>query len=318
MRSNILTVPALVICTLLAGCAGDRSESDPVPRDQDAATVPTAEQPAGAAASPGDSVPGAEHGTQPSGVAAPGAQSDAVTPRPATTTPPIQAGAGADDVSSADGSATGGSAAGADDVGPGEIQQLDPPAILRRTASRYQEIRSLRSPFTMQYHNPLLRSRRTSRGTLYQRRPDRIKLDFSDPEGDLIVSDGRYFWLFYPSTDPTQVLRTPADRGTGGVDLQAQFVGDPVRRFEYTHEGEEAVAGRRTHVFTLVPREQADYARLKVWIDAEDALIRRFEVTDREGPVRLFDLTDLQLNPTLADSVFEFQPPAGVRVVDRG
>jgi outer membrane lipoprotein carrier protein len=201
---------------------------------------------------------------------------------------------------------------------PPAADAQDPAAILRRTAATYEGIRSLKADFTMVVENPLLRSRTTSRGTLYQRRPDRILLDFSEPDGDVIVSDGTYFWIYYPSVNADQVIRSPAAQASaGGVDLQAQFVGDPTERFEYTLDGEETMNGRRVHIFTLVPRTDAGYRQLKAWIDAEDTLVRRFELTEMNGSVRQFELSAIERNPSLADELFRFTPPPNARVITR-
>ena len=188
--------------------------------------------------------------------------------------------------------------------------------VLRATGRRYEGVRSLRADFRQELTNVLIGRTTRSAGTLYQRQPDRFAMKFSDPAGDIIVSDGEYFWVYYPSSDPRQVIRSSAG-GAGGLDLRAQFVGDPVRRFEATSQGREEVRGRDTHVLTLTPRQAAGYRRLKVWIDAEDQLVRRFELTEDNGNVRRFELTDLRINPTLPDDVFRFEPPAGAVVVTR-
>jgi outer membrane lipoprotein carrier protein len=191
--------------------------------------------------------------------------------------------------------------------------------ILRRAAAAYGNVQTLRADFVQRIDNPLLRSSVTSRGTIFQRRPDRFLMRFSDPEGDVIVSDGVYFWVYYPSVDARQVMRARAAAGSAGaVDLQAQFLGDPVRRFDATLHGAEEVAGRRAQVLTLRPREAAPYRQLKVWIDASDHLVRRFEITEETGAVRRFELSNLQVNGRLADDLFQFTPPAGAQVIDRG
>jgi outer membrane lipoprotein carrier protein len=191
--------------------------------------------------------------------------------------------------------------------------------LLRRTAQAYAAVRSLQANFTMLTQNSLLGTRVSSRGTLFQRQPDRILLRFEEPKGDIILGDGRYFWIYYPSTDATQVLRAPAASApTGGVDLQAQFVGDPVTRFQHTAQGHEPVQGRDAAVVTLLPREERGYDRLKVWIDTGDFLVRRFEITEPNGITRLIELRDLTLNPAFADDLFRFTPPPGVRIVERG
>jgi outer membrane lipoprotein carrier protein len=191
--------------------------------------------------------------------------------------------------------------------------------VLRRASAAYENVRSLRADFVMNFENPLLRQSTTSRGTIYQRQPDRIALRFSDPDGDVILSDGAHFWVYYPSVNAQQVIRSPASAGgESGVNLQAQFVGNPVERFQYELHGTEAVGGRTAHVLTLVPRQRAEYRSLKVWIDARDGLARRFEITEHNGSVRRFDLQNMQVNPTIQESVFRFTPPAGARVIDAG
>jgi outer membrane lipoprotein carrier protein len=191
--------------------------------------------------------------------------------------------------------------------------------VLQRASAAYERVSTLRANFTVRTENPLLRQTTTSRGTLFQRRPDRLLLRFEDPAGDVIVSDGTHFWVYYPSIDAQQVTRLPAAAaGRGGVDLQAQFIGDPVARFEHTLHGTEEVAGRPAHLFTLVPRDpQAGYARMRVWIDASDFLARRFEIIETSGVVRRFDLGSLQTNLQVSDDLFRFTPPPGVRVVER-
>jgi outer membrane lipoprotein carrier protein len=197
--------------------------------------------------------------------------------------------------------------------------ETDGAAMLRRAAAAYERVSSLRSEFVMNFENPLLRQRVTSRGTIYQRQPDRIALHFTEPAGDVIVGDGRYFWVYYPSNNAQQVIRSPAAAaGESGVNLQAQFVGNPVERFDYTAQGVESVGGRQAQVLLLVPRQRAEYRSLRVWLDERDALARRFEITEHNGNVRRFDLQNMQVNPAIPDAVFRFTPPDGVRIIPAG
>lgn len=207
------------------------------------------------------------------------------------------------------------SAAGSEASTPAGSRTVSTDAILRATARAYATTRSLRAEFEQQIRNPLLGRTTQSSGTLYQRQPDRFLMEFSDPAGDVIVSDGEYFWLYYPSVDERQVIRAP--RGPQGLDLHAQFIGDPVSRFDATSHGTESVRGRTAHVVTLVPRQPAGYRSLKVWIDADDHLVRRFELTEENGAVRRFELSDLVVNPSLPDRLFEFTPPPGTQVIQR-
>ncbi|HET9982445.1 MAG TPA: outer membrane lipoprotein carrier protein LolA [Longimicrobiales bacterium] len=193
-------------------------------------------------------------------------------------------------------------------------------AILNRASAAYQKVQTLQADFVQQLRNPMLGDSHTSRGKMYQRRPDRFLMRFTEPAGDVIVSDGRYFWVYYPSVDAKQVIRMPSAAAGGGVDLQAQFLGDPARRFIATLDGREKVAGHDAYVLTLVPRSTAElgYRKLRVWIDPSDYLARRFEITEDNGNVRHFELSGLRTNAPVRSDLFRFTPPADAHVVERG
>ncbi len=196
--------------------------------------------------------------------------------------------------------------------------QDDGAAVLRRAAVAYSNVRSLRADFVQRRENPLLGSSTTSRGTLYQRSPDRFALRFTQPAGDLIIADGQYFWVYYPSVDKRQVIRAQASAGgAGAVDLKAQFIGNPVERFTHTYHGTEKMGGRTVHVLTLVPRQDAGYKSLKVWIDGMDSLVRRFIITEPTGAEVEFQLSNLSVNPNIGNDIFRFTPPADAVIVDR-
>jgi len=197
-------------------------------------------------------------------------------------------------------------------------RQQSAEAILRHAAAAYRAVRSLRAGFVQVVKNPLLGGAITSKGTIYQRRPDRFLMKFSDPAGDVLVSDGQWFWIYYPSVDPKQVIRTPAAGAGQAVDLQAQFLGDPERRFSARLEGREAVAGRQAYVLDLTPRGSEAFKALKLWIDPDDYLVRRFEITEQNGSVRHLELSDLRVNVAAGDALFRFAPPAGAHIVTRG
>ena len=178
----------------------------------------------------------------------------------------------------------GQSPAGGDDLGRRrDVGSAQPSAddIMERAAAAYAAVRTLRADFQQTSVNPVLRRTTTSRGTIFQRRPDRFLMRFSEPAGDLIVSDGTYIWVYYPSVDERQVIRMPAGAGgAGAVDLQAQFLGDPTTRFRSTLIGAGAVGDRPAHVVLLTPKQSESFRTLKVWIDERDHLVARVQRDD--------------------------------------
>lgn len=201
---------------------------------------------------------------------------------------------------------------------PEDAQESDPQAIMKRASEAYGNVRTMKANFTQTLVNPLLGRRIDSRGAIYQQRPDKFLMRFSDPEGDVIVSDGSAFWVYYPSSDPKQVIKAPASSGAGAVDLQAQFLGNPERRFNAKLNGTEQVDGRAAYVITLTPKGEEGYRTLKVWVDQKDYIARRFEITDMNNATRLINLSGIQTNVSLEPGLFRFTPPQGARIVERG
>jgi outer membrane lipoprotein carrier protein len=263
------------------------------------------ESSAAAPADPAERAPAAQP-------AAPAAQEPGMAPA-ATGAAPAQPGTPA-----AAAPAPGAPAAAATPQTPAQAASQDRAAqILSQAEAAANGVRSLEADFTQTLTVPLLDQTQRSAGKLYQRKPDRFLMRFSDPAGDVIVADGRHFWLYYPSSDRTQVIRTSIAEGGEAVDLQAQFLSNPNQRFVSTVAGEEAVGGRPAYVLTLVPRGASPYRILKIWVDKEDHLVRRFEMTEENQSVRRVELRNLRTNHALDNSLFTFTPPAGAQVFDQ-
>jgi outer membrane lipoprotein-sorting protein len=101
--------------------------------------------------------------------------------------------------------------------------------------------------FAQEVYVPLLDATRASRGKIYHRAPDLFAMRFTDPQGDVIVADGRYVWMYHPSTDPRQVMRSRLTEGGQQIDLQREFLSNATDRYDATRTGSESVAGRVTH-----------------------------------------------------------------------
>src|SRR5207249_1487205 len=87
------------------------------------------------------------------------------------------------------------------------LQSPDPWPILDRASQTYQTVTSLSADFVQIIANPMIGTPDTTRGRLYQMRPSRFSMRFTAPKGDRIVADGRFLWLYTPSTTPGQVIR---------------------------------------------------------------------------------------------------------------
>jgi chaperone LolA len=196
-------------------------------------------------------------------------------------------------------------------------RRQDANEILRRVEQTAAGIRTLEADFTQNLRVPLLNTDQSSAGRLYQRKPDRFLMRFTEPAGDVMVADGRYFWIYYPSSDRTQVIRTSIAEGGEQADFQRQFLSNATDRFVATLNPEEVVGGEPTWALTLVPRRASPYKVVRIWVGKQDFLVRRFEMTEENNSVRRVELRNIRVNQPIADALFSFTPPAGTHVFEQ-
>ena len=199
------------------------------------------------------------------------------------------------------------------------VQAPDPRPVLDHASQTYQTISTLTADFVQIILNPMIGSPDTTRGKLYQMRPSRFAMRFTQPKGDRIVADGRYLWLYTPSTTPGQVIRSRIpDVGTTGPNLIGQFVEHPHERYDARYVRVDSLAGRTADVIGLTPKEHDQpYRAAVIWVDREDGVVRRIEITEAGGQQRTVILDNLRVNRGAPGREFTFSPPAGVRVVDQ-
>src|SRR5207249_9889997 len=63
-------------------------------------------------------------------------------------------------------------------------------AVIQRAIVAWSRVKTLRATFEQTVTNPITGSALASKGELQQRKPGRLAITFSEPEGDRIVVDG--------------------------------------------------------------------------------------------------------------------------------
>src|SRR5207244_2409782 len=195
-------------------------------------------------------------------------------------------------------------------------QTPDPWPILDHASQTYQTITSLSADFVQVITNPLIGTPDTTHGRLYQMRPSRFAMRFRDPKGDRIVADGRYLWLYTPSTTPGQVIRSriPA-YGSTAPNLIGQFVERPRERYTARYLRADSLPGDSADVVLLKPKtKDQPYSEAVLWVGRSDGLVHRLEITETPGgrQSRTVILRNLEVNGGVPGREFNFSPPAGV------
>jgi outer membrane lipoprotein carrier protein len=191
--------------------------------------------------------------------------------------------------------------------------------VLDRASAAYRDVKVMAADFVQIVTNPLTGAPDTTFGRFYQLPPNRLGMRFTVPRGDRIVADGRYFWLYTPSTTPGQVIRTriPATGGQG-PNLIGQFTERPHERYTSRYVRGDSLPSGPVDVLLLVPRDTTQpFSEATLWVDRKDALPRRIEFQETSGQKRTITLSNLTVNGAIPWREFTFAIPAGAQVVDQ-
>ena len=147
-------------------------------------------------------------------------------------------------------------------------------------------------------------------GTLWVKPPAKFRLAMAH---QTMVSDGDTLWTYAPRNQ--QVLVDQADT-TGGISRPDQLFLRYFKEADAELLGSGEIAGRECYHLHLVPREVGTIDFLQVWVDKSTWLAYQLEVTDSGGVQTLYRFTDVCMNEGLVDSLFVFQVPEDVEVID--
>jgi outer membrane lipoprotein carrier protein len=179
-----------------------------------------------------------------------------------------------------------------------------------------RRVTDLKAPFQQSAHNKTLNQTIDARGTLYLKKPGRLRWEYQTPTPQEIVSDGTRLWIYTPELKQVNVSAAPAAlAGPAGSFLQG--LGQVREHFDvrFLNPAQPTDAAGLV-VLDLAPkRPQPLLARLIVALDPRNWLVRQATIQDEVGNTVTVRFGDTVVNSGLSDGLFVFVPPPGVAVV---
>jgi outer membrane lipoprotein carrier protein len=144
-----------------------------------------------------------------------------------------------------------------------------------------------------------------SQGMFYLQRPGRFRWDYSEPDRQQIIADGKQVWMLEPELEQVSVQnQDDALRGTPALFL---VDGDPVENhFEVIDIG----ASQGFEWVELIPRDQEGQF-VRILLAFSDNLLQRMEMTDAFGQISRFQFYDIVQNPVFKHDFFVYERPFG-------
>lgn len=205
------------------------------------------------------------------------------------------------------------------------VEAQDAPSadvVAARVQAFYDQTRTLQARFQQYYWSRIYARTQTSRGRLaIDRAAHRVRFDYDQPSGKVLVSDGTDWMLYEP--DPTgsgagQYVRGSAARASTGA-LGFLMGTTSIADFHRSLRAPSSSQPPHTDALELRPRQpDPHYVRLVVYVDhrPESAgVVRRVSIEDPDGNWNRFDFSDLRFNRPLDAAIFRFTPPTGAREI---
>jgi outer membrane lipoprotein carrier protein len=191
---------------------------------------------------------------------------------------------------------------------------VDVKAAAGAVDAHYNRLQSLEANFTETYRGAGMD--RTESGTLWLKKPGKMRWEYRSPREKLFISDGRTVW-FYVAAD-RQARREPAKKLEDLRSPLAFLLGKTklekeLRGLSLAPDVAPIEAGNV--VLRGVPQAIADQVSEVLLEITPNHEIRQITLQDVDGSTTEYRFTDQKSDVTVANAQFEFRPPAGTEVV---
>ena len=168
----------------------------------------------------------------------------------------------------------------------------------------------------VQISKDVLNRKQEAAGHLYLKRDRMARWEYTNPEEQLFVSNGKTVYFYVPAD---KQVNKEGVKDTFDDRMPLMFLlGRSNLRNEFSQFAELStkpfLAG--TRVVRMTPKRKTDLKELVMEVDPQNFQIRRLLLDHEDGSHTEFVFSNIRTNTGLKTSLFDFKVPPGVRVVE--
>jgi outer membrane lipoprotein carrier protein len=195
-----------------------------------------------------------------------------------------------------------------------QAQSTELKDLAEKVDRHYNNLQSLRSHFVEEYRGAGMS--RSEAGTLYLKKPGKMRWDYEQPRKKLFLSDGKTAWFYVPGEQQARRapvnklddLRSPLRFLLGKTKLMKEFNQLNIApNVSPVQSGDIVLRG--------APKGMEDRVSQVSLEVTPEGRIDRITLEEVDGSITDFKLSEEVENLPVADNLFHFAPPAGVEVV---
>ncbi len=179
----------------------------------------------------------------------------------------------------------------------------------------YNRLRTLQADFTEIYRGA--GTERSESGTLWLKKPRKMRWEYRSPREKLFVSDGKAVWFYLPAERQLRKtefqklddLRSPIAFLLGKTKLENELHG-------LSKVVDQAPLSPANTLLRGVPKAMAERVSEVLLEITPSSQLARIVLTEVDGASTEFQFRSPKENLDLSDSRFQFTPPPGVETVE--
>ena len=197
----------------------------------------------------------------------------------------------------------------------GQSASLNVEEVVSQLQQRYDTLNDFSADFQHTYTGGLLSTSNIEHGVVHVKKPGRWRFNYSAPENKSFICNGTSIYSYFPEDQQVILSQLPANPRASTPALFLSGVGN--LRSDFNVELSEAHNGNSHSLsLRLTPVvSSADYEFLVLTLNANNYNIEVMATTDFQGGVSTYTFANLQENPGLPDTYFEFDVPQDVEVI---
>jgi outer membrane lipoprotein carrier protein len=188
-------------------------------------------------------------------------------------------------------------------------------SVAKAVDEHYNHLRSLQAEFTEIYRGSGMD--RTESGTLWLKKPGKMRWEYRSPRDKLFLSDGKDAWFYLPGDKQARKtpvrkledLRSPLGFLLGKTRLEKELQG-----LGFAPDIAPLTPGNM--VLRGVPRNMAERVNQVLLEITPDYRISRIVIDEVDGSTTEYRFSEQRENVSVGDERFRFTPPPGVETIE--
>ncbi|MDH5716123.1 MAG: outer membrane lipoprotein carrier protein LolA [Spirochaetia bacterium] len=197
---------------------------------------------------------------------------------------------------------------------------LHPNDVVSVMKEKFKNMKSYEAQFNIQLKE---KNKTTiSTGTAYYEKGGKINFTFKNPQGDLIISNGKKMWVYIASLKAVGIQELDSTLKGKSIYEAAEYEGlvNLFRRYHYRFESpKQPVSIKKNQYYVLYLEEKeksGGFEKMIIYVDTKTYLIQKVIGTTPSGREVTLEFNDIELNKELSGNLFNYKLNPNDKVVE--